>query len=141
MFSASLSPDGFTWTVAQEVERADLDGLDLHIGLTQCNFWSDAAHTAVLDNFKLTHADPTYSVQENELNKFRVHSFNGKVVVESAGNDMIRSSRLYSIDGREIASMNDVMDKRCEFGNLSTGLYIAVVNIDGLQLAKKVVVQ
>ncbi|MBN2698442.1 MAG: hypothetical protein JXR52_06415 [Bacteroidales bacterium] len=140
-FSASLSPDGFTWTVAQTVERTDFAGLDLQIGLTQCNFWSEVAHTAVLDNFKLTHAEVAYSGPENEMDLLRAYAFNGRIIVESTGNGMINNSKVYSIDGREIASLDNVMDRRVEFDNLTTGLYIAVVNIDGTQVARKVVVQ
>ncbi|MFZ5942067.1 MAG: T9SS type A sorting domain-containing protein [Bacteroidota bacterium] len=139
VFTMSLSPDGFTWTDVQTAERADLEGIDLEVGLTQCNFWSDVAHSATLDNFSLTHPWPE-GIDADMLSKqFKAYSYNGKLIMQADAN--ISSSAVYSIDGRQVAAMNNVDDNRCEFNNLKAGVYIAVANVDGQRTARKVIVQ
>jgi len=141
MFSLSLSPDGFTWTEVQSVERTDLADLDLEVGLTQCNFWSDVAHSATLDNFKLTHAAPA-GISQGALEKeFKAYSFQGNLIMQTDGNAKINSSAVYSIDGRKISALESVDDTRCEYSNLRSGVYIAVAYVNGEKTARKVIVQ
>ena len=153
LFTTSTSTDGVTWFETNSVERADMGGMDLRVGLTHCNFTivdetdptvvSNVPGTAqaILDDFSLTHEDLSQSTQDVNAPGFRVWSHNHKVVLQSSGNRTIESASLYSIDGRVIASRNQVMDRRCEFGNLRTGMYIAVATVDGTEKALKIVVR
>ncbi len=140
LFSVFVSPDGFTWTATSFVERPELEGVDLEVGIAQGNY-TDGMVGAVTDNFKLTHVDQTIAVNNANVGNFKVYSSNGKVIIESTAKDLITSSRIYSIDGREVASKNVVKDNRCEFSNLKAGLYVTVVTMNGVQTAKKVIVK
>lgn len=144
MFALSVSADGFSWTETVSVERADFAGIDLEVGITQCNFFSeegDPIQGAVLDNFSLTHARPA-SIDMNQAgNSFKAYSIDNQLIIESQNEQLIQSSKLYSIVGREVASMSSIRDNRVEFNNLNAGIYIAEVNIDGIRMTKKVVIR
>lgn len=139
LFTMATSPDNFVWTDVNSIERPDLEGLDLEVGIAQGNY-TEGVKSAIVDDFMLTHAVPV-SVKNAELNLFKVYSSNNSLAIESAAGKLIRSSKLFSIDGREIASRDNVMNSRVEFNNLRTGLYITLVNIDGVTKAQKVVVK
>jgi hypothetical protein len=150
LFTAYTSADGTTWFETVSVERADMEGLDLHVGLTQCNFTTISADevdlltpgfaTGILDDFSLTH-EKVASVKDIHSNGFKVWSQNKNVVIESENNELIQSSKLYTIDGRMIASQDHVSDLRCEFKNLRSGMYIVSTEIGRSTQARKVVVR
>jgi hypothetical protein len=152
VFSTATSADAITWFETNTVERADFEGIDVRVGLTHCNFiLVDETDPAVIsivpgvasahvDDFSLTH-EKVASVRDINVNGFKVWSQNRNVVLESNTNEMIQSSRLYTIDGRMIASQDHVSDFRCEFKNLGAGLYIIAAEIGGSTQARKVVVR
>jgi hypothetical protein len=140
-FTAYTSQDGTTWFEnGITVDREDLADMDLRVGLNQCTFNVDTGF-AKLDDFSLTHADLSSSVRDIRTNDFRIWSRDRNVVIESANDELILSAKLYSIDGRMIAFLEQVKDRRCEFRNLRTGLYIATAEIGGKTQTRKVIVR
>lgn len=150
VFTKSISMDGITWIDNVSVERADLEGLDLLVGLSQDNFTTiDAAEvgllspgyaTGILDNFSLTH-EKVASVSDIKTTSFKTWSLDRDVVLESSTNEFIQSARLYSIDGRLISTLDNVNDHRCQFNNVRNGLFIVTAEIGGETMARKVVVR
>lgn len=140
-FTAYTSQDGDTWYENLiTVDREDLADMDLRVGLSQCTFNTDTGFVK-LDEFSLTHENLSASVRETRDNNVRVWSEDHNVVLQSAGDQLIQSARIFSIDGRMVASIDQVMDRRCEFRNLRTGLYIAVARVRGSEKTFKVVVR
>lgn len=152
VFTTATSADGITWYETNTVERADFEGIDVRVGLTHCNFVPvdetdpevisivPGTAQAIVDDFSLTH-EKVASVGDIHANNFRIWSQDRNVVIESMNNELIQSSKLYTIDGRMIASQDHVSDLRCEFKNLRPGLYIAAAEIGGSTQARKVVVR
>jgi hypothetical protein len=152
VFSTATSADGITWFATNSVERTDFEGIDVRVGLTHCNFILvdetdpevisivPGVASAHVDDFSLTH-EKVASVRDVNINGFKVWSQDRDVVIESSTNDMIQSSRIYSIDGRMIAAQDNINDLRCEFKNLGSGLYIVTAEISGSTQARKVVVR
>lgn len=140
LFTVSISADGFTWIETNSVERPDMADIDLEVGIGQANYTTGVT-AAVVDDFNLTHARPAGMSDLVAEADFSAYSVDGRITVMSKSSKLIQSSKLYSIDGREVASRDEIQSKRFDFENLKTGLYIAVVNIDGQKMARKVVVQ
>ncbi len=152
VFSTATSADGITWFETNSVERADFEGIDVRVGLTHCNFILvdetdpevisivPGVASAHVDDFSLTH-EKIASVRDVNINGFKVWSQDRDVVIESNTNEIIQSSRIYTIDGRMIASQDHINDLRCEFKNLRSGLYIVSAEIGGSTHARKVVVR
>lgn len=140
LFKVSISSDTFTWIETSSVERPDMADIDLEVGIAQANY-TEGVTAAVVDDFNLTHAKPAGLADRAKQDDFTAYSIDGRLSIVSKGSKMIQSSKLYSIDGREIASRDMIQSRRIEFNNLTTGLYIAVVTIDGQKVSKKVIVQ
>lgn len=152
VFSTATSADGVTWFETNTVERADFEGIDVRVGLTHCNFVLvdetdpevisivPGVAQAIVDDFSLTH-EKVASVRNINSSSFKIWSQDRNVLIESSNNDLIQSTKLYSIDGRMIASQDQVNDLRCEFKNLRSGLYIVAAEIGGSTQARKVVVR
>jgi len=140
MFTVSVSPDAFTWTEVNSVDRPDMDGVDLEVGIGHANYDPAFSPTAIVDDFKLTHADPSISVKNYKNETFKVFASYNAIAIESSSSKMISSASLYSIDGRIVASDDMIEDSRYEFNDLQPGLYITVATINGVQSAKKVIV-
>jgi hypothetical protein len=140
LFTVALSPDAFTWTDVNSVERTDLEGVDLEVGIGQASY-SDVSLSAVVDDFKLTHAQPASISDKNfKTGAFKAFGSYNTITIESSSSKLISSASLYSIDGRVVASDNMIEDSRYEFNDLQPGLYITVATVDGVQSAKKVIV-
>jgi regulation of enolase protein 1 (concanavalin A-like superfamily) len=143
-FTVYFGPDGVTWTpVADAVTREDLAGMELEIGIAHA---SQAANVcaASFDNFKLD--CPTCQSAgikavdyNNNLNVNYIVSQRSIVVSLADGKD-INSVQLVSMDGKMI-SRETVNTNRIEIAAPQNGLYIVLIESNGSNLAKKVVVR
>jgi hypothetical protein len=155
LFTTYTSADGESWTETNSVERADLEveGIDLRVGLTHGNFIEvdddnpdivtivPGVAQGIVDDFSLTHDKVATSVSDIQANSFDIWSEDRNIIIESASNKLIESSKLYSIDGRIISTLENMNDHRCQFTNIRNGLYIAIAEIGGEIQARKVVVR
>lgn len=151
LFTAYTSKDGVEWIETVKVDRPDFEGVDMEIGLTQCNFishntewgWIDdpAYYTeAQLDHFKLTHSvDGIPSAKQNLQNSTMVRAYSqANQIVVSSSKSPISKIAVYSIDGKLVASANNLKTQTYTLPMAQNGIYIVATETAAGKQAHKV---
>jgi hypothetical protein len=140
-FTAYVSKDGKEWAEAASVDRPDFDGMDMQVGLAQCDFRSKAdadamaaegvLPSAIFDEFKLTHDESGIpsAVASSELNLNTKAYFSrntSSIKVESLKSD-ISGLKLYSIDGKLISSVKNVKNSNYSLPVSKNGIYMVEI--------------
>jgi hypothetical protein len=145
-FTLLLSKDGKVWEETVSCERPDFEGVDLQVGVTQCNFWSGEAPAAdyftagILDDFILTHdkeGSPTKVSVSTINNDVKAYSNQSGLIHIDAASSTIAKVSVYSISGKLVKVVNGLNAKNCNISMSQKGLYlVAVETSKGTQVRK-----
>ncbi len=145
-FTLLLSKDGKVWIETVSCERPDFEGIDLQVGVAQCNFWSGDAPAAdyftssILDDFILTHdkeGAPTKVNVSTTNNDVKAYSNQAGLIHIDAASSTIAKVSVYSISGSLVKVVSGLNTSNCNISMSQKGLYlVAVETSKGTQVKK-----
>jgi len=140
-FTAYVSKDGKEWVETVSYDRPDFDGMDMQVGLAQCDFLPKAdadamvaegvIPSAIFDEFKLIHSESGIpsSVKSMGMNLVTKAYFNRNsrnIKVESLKSD-ISGLNLYSIDGKLVSSVKNLKNSSYNLPVFKNGIYMVEI--------------
>jgi len=137
LFTAYTSKNGKDWIETKSVDRPDFEGVNMQVGLTQCNFYSHNTEWAWIEDAtyyteaKFAHYQittelsgvPSANNEAKNGNKVSAFYNAGNIVVKSAGAAVSKIS-LYSIDGKLISSTSNLNVHAYSIPVSQKGIYI-----------------
>jgi len=148
-FTLLLSKDGKVWEETVSCERPDFEGVDLQVGVTQCNFWSgdspapDYFTTGILDDFILTHDKegvPTKVNVSSINNDVKAYSNKSGIIHIDVPSSKIAKVSVYSISGNLVKVGKGLNTSNCNISMSQKGLYLLSVETSKGTQVKKVIV-